>query len=77
MHDLLRRYVWYPGLRSDCDDYVRSCTRCSQSKSSQSRPPPLLPQLSSYPNETLVIYVVTRGHAERPGTWKIICVDLC
>ena len=58
MHELLSRHVWYPGLKSDCNDYVRSCTRCSQRKNTESHRPPLLPQPSAYPNETLVIDVL-------------------
>ena len=76
LSELLSRHVWYPGLRSDCDDYVRSCTRCSQRKSTQSHRPPLLPQRSTYPNQTLVIDVLAmpRGHVHGRSS-VLTCVD--
>ena len=74
--ELLSRHVWYPGLKSDCDDYVRSCTRCSQRKSTRSHRPPLLSQPAAYPNETLVIDVLAmpRGHGYGRSS-VLTCVD--
>lgn len=76
MYEQIRKYIWYPGLKSDCHDYVRSCTNCSQKKDTRSQFPPLLPQPSAYPNETLVIDVLSmpRGHIHSRSS-VLTCVD--
>ena len=74
--ELLSRHAWYPGLKSDCDDYVRSCTRCSQRKSTRSHRPPLVSQPSAYPNEILVIDVLTMPRGQVYGrSFVLTCVD--
>lgn len=76
MYEVLRRYVWYPGLKRDCEDYVRSCRRCSSRKSTQQQHPPLLPQEASYPNETLVIDIVSLPRSTSSGRYQLLtCVD--
>ena len=59
MYELLSRHAWYPGIRADCEDYVRTCERCDQRKSSQGHTPPLLPQVADWPNQTLVIDIAS------------------
>ena len=40
MYDLLSRHAWYPGIKADYEDYMRTCERLNQRKRSNSQPPP-------------------------------------
>ena len=75
LYEILKRHAWYPGLRTDCDDYVRSCQRCCQKKSTDARRPPLLPQPSAYPNQVLIIDILAmpRGHSSKASV--LTCID--
>ena len=77
LFEKLSRYVWYPKLRSDCHEYVRSCERCSQRKDTRGvPPPPLIPQAASLPNEVLVVDVVHMPKSRTTGISLVLtCVD--
>ena len=76
LYELVSRWVWYPGLRRDYADYVRSCKRCSQRKSTRLQNSPLLPQEASYPNEVLVIDILSMPRSAESGRYYLLtCVD--
>ena len=76
LYELVGRGVWYPGLKKDCADYVRSCVRCSQSKSTGLQNSPLLPQEASYPNEVLIIDILSMPRSTVSGRcYLLTCVD--
>lgn len=76
LYEQLQRSVWYPGLRRDCDDYVRSCDKCGRRKSVRVQNAPLLPQKACFPNETLVIDVFSLPRSATSGRSQVLtCVD--
>ena len=76
LYEIVGRHAWYPGLKRDCGDYVRSCDRCSQRKSDKFQNYPLLPQESTHPNQVLVIDILSMPRCSVSGQCYVLtCVD--
>lgn len=76
MCSLLKGYVWWPGIWSDCEEYASSCIICARYNHGHNKQPPLYPNQTSRPFQRVEIDVTQLPTSRKGYNYILSFIDV-